>query len=174
MLSGITRRFARLTRWTSRFHGERGQTTAEYVAITAVGVTLAVGVVFGLLQTELTGAVGDIGTKLTTLAGEGGGGDDGGGGNPTYVSGDCTGGSWGTAGSHATHDLHPAFTGAEPANCTPDPADGPQMTCTSGWWEFHQSGSYWQLQVNHNNSGNPSPSGCIWFEQDHPAQEGFI
>lgn len=40
---------------------ERGQTTAEYVAITAVGVALAIGVVFGLLDTALDSAVTGIG-----------------------------------------------------------------------------------------------------------------
>jgi hypothetical protein len=46
-------------------HGERGQTTGEYVAITAVGVALALGVVFGLFQSQLTSAVNAIGGEIT-------------------------------------------------------------------------------------------------------------
>jgi hypothetical protein len=54
-------------RLLEKIRSEFGQTTAEYVAITAVGVTLAVGVVFGLLKTELDSAVGGIGDKITNF-----------------------------------------------------------------------------------------------------------
>ena len=44
---------------------ERGQTSAEYVAVTAVAVAIAIGVIYAVLQTALTAAVSDIGTAIT-------------------------------------------------------------------------------------------------------------
>ena len=44
---------------------ERGQTSAEYVAVTAVAVAIAIGVIYAVLQTALTTAVSDIGSAIT-------------------------------------------------------------------------------------------------------------
>jgi Flp pilus assembly pilin Flp len=61
-------------------HGERGQTSAEYVAVTAVGVVIAVTVLWSQLDDAINTAIGDIGDKITTFVDEegsgGGGGDD--------------------------------------------------------------------------------------------------
>jgi len=51
---------------TSR--SERGQTTAEYVAVTAVAVSLAIGLVWALLGQTLTSAMGGVGEAITTFA----------------------------------------------------------------------------------------------------------
>lgn len=47
--------------------GEEGQTSAEYVAVTAVAVTIALTVIYVALSTALTDAVGDIGSAITTF-----------------------------------------------------------------------------------------------------------
>ena len=44
---------------------ERGQTTAEYVAVTAVGVSLAVAVLWGVMSGAISDAVAAISTALT-------------------------------------------------------------------------------------------------------------
>ena len=44
---------------------ERGQTSAEYVAVTAVAVAIAIGVIYAVLQSALTTAVSDIGAAIT-------------------------------------------------------------------------------------------------------------
>ena len=44
---------------------ERGQTSAEYVAVTAVAVAIAIGVIYVVLQSALTTAVSDIGAAIT-------------------------------------------------------------------------------------------------------------
>ena len=43
---------------------ERGQTSAEYVAVTAVAVAIALGVIYVTLSGALSTAVGDIGDKV--------------------------------------------------------------------------------------------------------------
>ena len=44
--------------------GERGQTSAEYVAVTAVAVSLAVSLIYLVLEAALVSAVGDIGNAI--------------------------------------------------------------------------------------------------------------
>ena len=44
---------------------ERGQTSAEYVAVTAVAVAIAIGVIYAVLSSALSTAVSDIGTAIT-------------------------------------------------------------------------------------------------------------
>jgi Flp pilus assembly pilin Flp len=46
-------------------HEERGQTSAEYVAVTAVAVAIAIGVIYFVLRDALSEAVGDIGNAIT-------------------------------------------------------------------------------------------------------------
>ena len=46
---------------------EDGQTTAEYVAVTAVGVSLAIVIVWAVMGSAITTAVGDIATALTNF-----------------------------------------------------------------------------------------------------------
>ena len=48
-------------------HNERGQTSAEYVAVTAVAVAIAIGVIYFVLKESLTEAVGDIGNAITNF-----------------------------------------------------------------------------------------------------------
>ena len=49
----------------NRVRGERGQTSAEYVAVTAVAVAIAIGVIYAVLSSALSTAVSDIGTAIT-------------------------------------------------------------------------------------------------------------
>lgn len=51
----------------NRLKGERGQTSAEYVAVTAVAVAIAIGVIYVVLSTALTNAVSDIGDAIQTF-----------------------------------------------------------------------------------------------------------
>ncbi len=51
----------------NRIRDERGQTTAEYVAVTAVGVGLAITVIWAVLGGALSAAVGQISAALTTF-----------------------------------------------------------------------------------------------------------
>jgi Flp pilus assembly pilin Flp len=44
---------------------ERGQTTAEYVAITAVALGVVIAVIWMALSNTINGAIEDIGTKIT-------------------------------------------------------------------------------------------------------------
>ncbi len=44
---------------------ERGQTTAEYVAVTAVAVAIAIGVIFSVLDPALSSAVSNIAKAIT-------------------------------------------------------------------------------------------------------------
>jgi Flp pilus assembly pilin Flp len=46
---------------------ERGQTTAEYVAVTAFALAIAMGVVFSVLSGTLTSSVEEIGTAISQL-----------------------------------------------------------------------------------------------------------
>ncbi len=46
---------------------ERGQTSAEYVAVTAVAVAIAIGVIYITLKSALTTAVTNIGTAITSF-----------------------------------------------------------------------------------------------------------
>lgn len=46
---------------------ERGQTSSEYVAVTAVAVAIAITVIYATLGGALTDAVGDIGAKITAF-----------------------------------------------------------------------------------------------------------
>jgi Flp pilus assembly pilin Flp len=46
---------------------ERGQTSSEYVAVTAVAVAIAIGVIYATLRTSLTTAVQNIGNAITTF-----------------------------------------------------------------------------------------------------------
>lgn len=48
-----------------RLKEERGQTSSEYVAVTAVAVALAITVIYATLGGALTEAVGDIGSTIT-------------------------------------------------------------------------------------------------------------
>jgi hypothetical protein len=48
--------------------GERGQTTSEYVAVTAVAVAIAMGVLFVTLGGSLNEAVQDIASRIETFA----------------------------------------------------------------------------------------------------------
>jgi Flp pilus assembly pilin Flp len=55
--------------WT-RLQDQRGQTSAEYVAVTAVAVAIAIGVIYSVLSGALTEAVGDIGSAITNFIDE--------------------------------------------------------------------------------------------------------
>ena len=46
---------------------ERGQTSAEYVAVTAVAVAIAIGVIYVTLRDALSDAVTDIGAAITNF-----------------------------------------------------------------------------------------------------------
>lgn len=48
-------------------YDERGQTTAEYVAVTAVGVALASVVLWVVLGTAIKSAIGSISSRLTSF-----------------------------------------------------------------------------------------------------------
>jgi hypothetical protein len=52
-------------RTSDNLKSERGQTTSEYVAVTAVAVAIALSVIFLFLSASLTTAVQDIGDKIT-------------------------------------------------------------------------------------------------------------
>jgi hypothetical protein len=67
--------------WLKSPRGERGQSTAEYVAVTAVAVGLAVTVIFVVLGGALDTAVQTIADKITSFVDDtvSGGGDSGGG-----------------------------------------------------------------------------------------------
>ena len=68
--------------WLKSPKGERGQSTAEYVAVTAVAVGLAVTVIFVVLGGALDTAVQSIADKITTFVDDTVNGDGGGGGAP--------------------------------------------------------------------------------------------
>jgi len=51
----------------NRLQDQKGQTSAEYVAVTAVAVAIAIGVIYVVLQTALTTAVSNIGNAITTF-----------------------------------------------------------------------------------------------------------
>jgi Flp pilus assembly pilin Flp len=46
---------------------ERGQTSSEYVAVTAVAVAIAISVIYATLGGALSAAVGDIGAEITAF-----------------------------------------------------------------------------------------------------------
>jgi len=46
---------------------ERGQTSSEYVAVTAVAVAIAIGVIYVTLKNSLTTAVENIGSAIETF-----------------------------------------------------------------------------------------------------------
>jgi len=46
---------------------ERGQTSAEYVAVTAVAVAIAIGVIYVTLRSALSTAVSNIGSAINTF-----------------------------------------------------------------------------------------------------------
>jgi len=46
---------------------ERGQSSAEYVAVTAVAVSIAIGAIYLFLETSLTNAVSDIAAAVTSF-----------------------------------------------------------------------------------------------------------
>jgi Flp pilus assembly pilin Flp len=54
----------------NRLQDQRGQTSAEYVAVTAVAVAIAIGVIYSVLSGALTEAVGDIGSAITNFIDE--------------------------------------------------------------------------------------------------------
>ena len=56
-----------LNRFSDLKNNERGQTSAEYVAVTAVAVSIAIAVIYATLGASLTTAVSNIGTKITTF-----------------------------------------------------------------------------------------------------------
>lgn len=45
---------------------EKGQTSGEYVAVTAVAVLIAITVLYTAFQTSLSSAISTIGTELNT------------------------------------------------------------------------------------------------------------
>lgn len=51
----------------NRLRDERGQTSSEYVAVTAVAVAIAIGVIYLTLSSALTDAVGSIGDAITNF-----------------------------------------------------------------------------------------------------------
>jgi len=54
----------------NRLQDQKGQTSAEYVAVTAVAVALAIGVIYVTMEATLTEAVGSIGDAITGFIGE--------------------------------------------------------------------------------------------------------
>jgi Flp pilus assembly pilin Flp len=54
----------------NRLQDQRGQTSAEYVAVTAVAVAIAIGVIYVTLQGALSAAVTSIGEAITGFIGE--------------------------------------------------------------------------------------------------------
>jgi len=56
-----------VNRVTDYLRQERGQTTAEYVAVTAVGVALAIGVIWGVMNVALDTAVTNVASAITTF-----------------------------------------------------------------------------------------------------------
>lgn len=46
---------------------ERGQTSGEYVAVTAVGVIIAIGILYATLGDAIDSAIGTISTRLTNF-----------------------------------------------------------------------------------------------------------
>jgi Flp pilus assembly pilin Flp len=54
-----------LARARTALSSERGQTTAEYTAVTVVGVSLAIVIVWAVLGNAIQEAVGDIAADLT-------------------------------------------------------------------------------------------------------------
>lgn len=51
----------------NRLEDQRGQTSAEYVAVTAVAVAIAIGVIYLTLGTALTDAVSAIASRITAF-----------------------------------------------------------------------------------------------------------
>jgi Flp pilus assembly pilin Flp len=49
----------------NRLQDQRGQTSAEYVAVTAVAVAIAIGVIYVTLSDALSAAVTSIGDAIT-------------------------------------------------------------------------------------------------------------
>jgi Flp pilus assembly pilin Flp len=54
-------------RMESLAEAERGQTSAEYVAVTAVAVAIAIGVIYITLRSALSTAVSNIGSAINTF-----------------------------------------------------------------------------------------------------------
>jgi Flp pilus assembly pilin Flp len=54
-----------LNRLVDMKNNERGQTSAEYVAVTAVAVAIAIGVIYVTLSDALSDAVTSIGAAIT-------------------------------------------------------------------------------------------------------------
>jgi len=48
-------------------NAEVGQTSSEYVAVTAVAVAIAIGVIYSVLSGALSTAVSDIGAAITSF-----------------------------------------------------------------------------------------------------------
>ena len=46
---------------------EEGQTTTEYVAVTAVGLVIAIGVLYTILRSSINVAVSSIASRLTAF-----------------------------------------------------------------------------------------------------------
>jgi hypothetical protein len=67
MIDAINKKLTRLYVWATN---ERGQTTSEYVAVTAVGVALATVILWGTLSGAITDAVGSIATAIEEFASE--------------------------------------------------------------------------------------------------------
>lgn len=55
-------------RIADKTRSEAGQTTSEYVAVTAVAVAIAFGVLYTALSGSLTTAIGTIGDKIESWA----------------------------------------------------------------------------------------------------------
>jgi len=65
MINTINEKMLELVNRVRDLNPERGQTSAEYVAVTAVAVAIAIGVIYVALKTALSTAVSDIGDAIT-------------------------------------------------------------------------------------------------------------
>jgi Flp pilus assembly pilin Flp len=63
MIDAINNKAIQLYAWLS---SERGQTSAEYTAVTAAGVGIAIAVIYGVLRTQINNAIVEIGNQLTS------------------------------------------------------------------------------------------------------------
>jgi Flp pilus assembly pilin Flp len=61
----------KLLELVNRIRDERGQTSSEYVAVTAVAVAIALGVIYVTLEASLSSAVEAIGSQITDFVNNG-------------------------------------------------------------------------------------------------------
>jgi Flp pilus assembly pilin Flp len=76
MINKINEKVLELRNRLQDLKDERGQTSAEYVAVTAVAVAIAIGIVYTTLQGALDDAINAIGTGLTDFVNDEIGPDD--------------------------------------------------------------------------------------------------